>query len=266
MEKDIPKYSVYLWGGHFMFLGRLEDNATEHMHHALQVIITREGNFGLRIDKSSIECGGVIIGSDRRHQVLSSGDSQVHLFIDREAAVARAIAKQHLGKENVKILNGALLERLRGCIDAPGNLLGSCAQAHEVYTTIVTKLDGYTGQGEEGVDPRIQSVMNLLREKLLFEKPAIAELARQACLSESRLMHLFAKQIGIPLRRYVLWQRVLTAMRLIAQGRISITEAAHSAGFSDSAHLSRTYRSMFGLTISHCFNISRFVQVSSCFS
>lgn len=249
-----------------MFLGRLEENATEHTHHALQVIIDREGSFGLRIDASSIECGGVIIGSDRRHQVLTSSDAQFHVFIDREAAVARAIAKQHLGKENVRILNGALLKKLRGCIEAQGNILGSCAQAHEVYAAIVTKLDGYAGQGGQAIDPRIQAVLNLLQEKLLFEKPAIAELARHACLSESRLMHLFSKQIGIPLRRYVLWQRVLTAMRMIAQGGISITEAAHSAGFSDSAHLSRTYRSMFGLTISHCFNISRFVQVSSCFS
>jgi AraC-like DNA-binding protein len=266
MDKIIPPFSVYLWGGHFMYLGRLEENATEHLHHALQVIIDRKGKFGLRINGSPIECGGVIIGPDLRHQLPTSTDSQVHLFIDREAAVARAIAQQHLGGKNFKILNGALLKRLRGCIDAPGNSLGSCAQAHEVYKKIVSKLDGYSGFAEEAVDPRIQAVLNLLREKLLLEKVTIAQLARHACLSESRLIHLFTKQIGIPLRRYVLWQRVLTAMRLIAHGKLSLTEAAHHAGFADSAHLSRTYRSMFGLTLSHCFNISRFVQVNSCFS
>ena len=265
MKKNMPKYCNYLWGGHMLYLGRLE-GITEHKHHALQVIINREGHFGLRIDESSIECGGVIIGSDRRHQLLSTSDFQVHLLIDREAAVARAIAKQHLGKKNFKILNGALLKKLRGCIDAPGNFLGSCAQARDVYRKIVSELGGYSEHAEEAIDPRIQAVMNLLQEKLLSQKVTIAELARHARLSESRLVHLFTKQIGIPLRRYVLWLRVLTAMRLIAQGKLSITEAAHGAGFSDSAHLNRTYRSMFGLTISSCVKISRFVQVNSCFS
>lgn len=265
MKKNMPPNSVYLWGGHFLFLGRLED-MTEHAHHGLQVIINREGKLGLRIDNASIECGGVIIGSDHRHQLLTSSDFQVHLFIDRESAVARAIARRHLGKKTVKVLNGALLKRVRGCIDAPGNFLGSCAQADEVYGKIVSELGGYAGHSEEAVDPRIQAVMDLLQETLMSRKMTIAELARHACLSESRLMHLFTMQIGIPLRRYSLWLRVLTAMRLIAQGKQSLTEAAHNAGFSDSAHLSRTYRSMFGLTISSCVKISRFVQVNSCFS
>jgi AraC-like DNA-binding protein len=265
MKKSMPPNSVYLWGGHFLFLGRLDD-ITEHMHHAMQVIINRDGHFGLRIDGTSIECGGVIIGPDLRHQLLSSSDSQVHLFIDRETAVARAIAQQHLEKKNVKILNGALLQRLRGCIDTSGNFLGSCAEADDVYGKIVSVLGGYAGHSEEAVDPRIQAVMNLLQEKHLSHNLTIAELARHACLSESRLMHLFSKQIGIPLRRYSLWLRVLTAMRLIAEGKQSLTEAAYSAGFSDSAHLSRTYRSMFGLTISSCLKISKFVQVTSCFS
>lgn len=31
-------------------------------------------------------------------------------------------------------------------------------------------------------------------------------------------------------------------------GGVSLTEAAHGAGFSDSAHLSRTFRRMFGVS------------------
>ncbi|MBI5559083.1 MAG: helix-turn-helix transcriptional regulator [Deltaproteobacteria bacterium] len=266
MENETKKYGVYLWGGHFLYLGRLEENVTEHMHHALQVIIDRKGEFDLRIDKAPVKCGGVIIGPDRRHQLVSSADTQAHLFIDREEAVARAIARHHLGDKNFKILDGPLLERLRGVFNEPDNFLGPCAQAHDVYRKIVTELGGYAAPAMEAIDPRIRGVMALVQEKLFSEKVTIAELARNACLSESRLMHLFSKQIGIPLRRYVLWQRVLVAMRMIAQGKMSLTEAAHAAGFSDSAHLSRTYRSMFGLTLSHCSNLSQFVQVTSCFS
>lgn len=236
------------------------------MHHALQLILNREGLFRLRMRGSTIECGGVIIAPDCPHQLLSSNDTQFHLQIDREAEVARAIAGRHLGKGNIKILKGPLLEKLRGCIKARGNFLGSCEQAHDVYKQIVLELGGYRGHPEEAVDPRIQATMKLLQEKYLYRKVSIAVLSRHACLSESRLIHLFTEQVGIPIRRYVLWLRVTTAIRLAVQGE-SLTEAAHSAGFTDSAHLSRTYRRMYGIALTGCLKKnSRFIQVHSCFS
>jgi AraC-like DNA-binding protein len=50
----------------------------------------------------------------------------------------------------------------------------------------------------------------------------------------------------MPLRTYVLWRRLLHVWTLLMQGE-SLSAAAHGAGFADSAHLSRTARTMFGL-------------------
>jgi AraC family transcriptional regulator len=50
----------------------------------------------------------------------------------------------------------------------------------------------------------------------------------------------------MPLRTYVLWRRLLHVWTLLMQGE-ALSKAAHAAGFADSAHLSRTSRSMFGL-------------------
>jgi len=41
---------------------------------------------------------------------------------------------------------------------------------------------------------------------------------------------------------------------------LSITEAAHAAGFADGAHFSRTFRRMMGFTPSDASLVSRFVQ------
>jgi AraC family transcriptional regulator len=50
---------------------------------------------------------------------------------------------------------------------------------------------------------------------------------------------------GLPFRTYLLWLRLTKAVGVFAGGR-SLTEAAHEAGFADSAHFSRTFRRMFG--------------------
>ena len=63
----------------------------------------------------------------------------------------------------------------------------------------------------------------------------------------ARLQHLFRDQVGVPIRRYLLWHRYLTALSLLADGA-SVTHAAHAAGFADSAHLTRTAVRLNGFT------------------
>jgi AraC-like DNA-binding protein len=84
----------------------------------------------------------------------------------------------------------------------------------------------------------------------------LAALAKAVCLSSSRLAHRFREATGVPLRRYVLWCRLRAAAEAAMRGS-NLTEAAHLAGFADSAHLSRTFRAMFGVTPSLLFKRGR---------
>lgn len=71
-------------------------------------------------------------------------------------------------------------------------------------------------------------------------------------LSVSRFMHLFSRELGVPFRRYRIWNRLRAAMRVALTGR-NLTEAAISAGFTDSAHFARLFRETFGVTPSYVF-------------
>ncbi len=82
------------------------------------------------------------------------------------------------------------------------------------------------------------------------------EVASQLSLSESRFLHLFSEKMGIAWRPYLLWRRTICAVGAITKG-LSATEAAHVAGFSDSAHLSRTFRSLFGMSIREAKHLSK---------
>ena len=91
-------------------------------------------------------------------------------------------------------------------------------------------------------DPRIERVIEALREP----ESDRAALVRASGVSLARLQALFARDVGVPIRRYQLWWRLMTAV--IALRRDDATTAAHAAGFADLAHFSRTCRRLLGYT------------------
>jgi len=72
------------------------------------------------------------------------------------------------------------------------------------------------------------------------------EMAALVHLSPSRFSHWFVEQTGLPLRSYAKWLRLTQALQHVAKG-VRLTEAAHKAGFSDSAHFSWTFRTLLGI-------------------
>ncbi|HET7793569.1 MAG TPA: AraC family transcriptional regulator [Rhizobacter sp.] len=93
------------------------------------------------------------------------------------------------------------------------------------------------------LDARIASVMQWLRED---PDQSLETLADKACLSYYRLSHLFSQEMGVSLRHYQSSYKVIAACRFLCQG-MSLTDTAHAAGFSDSAHLSRMWVKAFGV-------------------
>ncbi len=108
------------------------------------------------------------------------------------------------------------------------------------------QLGDYLGAG---MSVRIDHRTERLVERVHAEpssRTSLSRMARQLGLSESRLMHIFKRDIGIPFRRYRLWVSMGAALRMIREGA-SLTDAALGAGFSSSAHFSASFREMFGI-------------------
>jgi len=103
-------------------------------------------------------------------------------------------------------------------------------------------------RGAVAVHPRVWRVLTHLRQQRSpLDDPSLKALAGIAGLSESRFMHVFTESVGVPVRPYILWLRLQRAACDLMNGA-SVTTAAHAAGFSDAAHLTRTFRRMLGVT------------------
>jgi AraC-like DNA-binding protein len=95
------------------------------------------------------------------------------------------------------------------------------------------------------MDERVSHVLQLIRQNDATRIP-LEDVAAMVFLSPSRFAHVFAEEVGLPFRRYVLWRKLTRAMLLISRGS-SLSTAAHASGFADAAHMTRTFHQMFGM-------------------
>lgn len=84
-------------------------------------------------------------------------------------------------------------------------------------------------------------------EAIDAEGLSVAEASARLGLSESRLTHLTTETLGAPPRVWRAWFKLQRAIREAALGEANLTQAAHRAGFADSAHLTRTSKQLLGV-------------------
>jgi AraC-like DNA-binding protein len=95
------------------------------------------------------------------------------------------------------------------------------------------------------IDSRVAKVVEKIKQTV-DDNLSADDLASLVNLSVPRLVQIFKKQTGVPMRRYRLWHRLfVTAIKIGSGG--NLTEAAINAGFTDSAHFSHTFKAMFGV-------------------
>lgn len=75
----------------------------------------------------------------------------------------------------------------------------------------------------------------------------LGELAAGVGVSYHRMSHLFTEAMGIPFRGWSSFERLVRAARRFEQAG-TLTGIAHDSGYTDSAHLSRTWQRVYGLT------------------
>ena len=216
-----------------------EDHATfispaihtdQHKHHALEIIVSIDGVIQIEdAFGNALASQVVLVLPDQLHQTTTTGEA-AFIFIEPESELAKTMLTTFKPAQSVQSIEGRMSEADRKVFTS-----GSIPKALSKAINSVNL-----------IDDRIQRVTDFIRFHITTHEFSLEMLAEIACLSTSRFTHLFKDHVGIPLRPFILWCRMRVAVTSVLAG-MTLTQAAHEAGFSDNAHLSRTFMDMFGV-------------------
>ncbi|HTN87037.1 MAG TPA: helix-turn-helix domain-containing protein [Sorangium sp.] len=210
--------------------------STLHAQHATMIYAGLDGDVTVTEEGSPpIRARVVVVPPEVDHATFCPGPAIV-LHHDPELAPEVAVYARQRGRASP--IEGRLAARLGGALHShraslsrPDVLAGLACESAAWFAEEAPRRD---------LDTRVASVVEALRDPDADRHLVLA----RTRLSAAHLQALFVRDVGVPIRTYLLWRRLLIAIASCV--RLDNTNAAHFAGFSDLAHLSRTCRRMLG--------------------
>lgn len=211
-----------------------------HQHTLIQITLPM-GDADMRLtlpNQDEIQFTGAnIINQTISHQLIMQ--SGWVILIEPSCNVGKQLTAKLADKAFIEIE----INKNVDCTQSLSELLGLCGLISTPQTAAP----------QPSVDARINRLLDKLnrcigKECVQPQQWRAADIALELNLSESRFLHLFKDNMQIPWRPYLLWRRLICAVQTLQLGKTA-TEAAYIAGFSDSAHLSRTFKKQFGISL-----------------
>jgi AraC-like DNA-binding protein len=237
---------VLLWEEQGLFIGAA-GSADLHESPAIKICISLDGNFGLRVsDKDHWQDHtSAVIPAGTLHAIEGGGNKMAMFLLAPEGELGQRLLPltsagriSEIPEAKLKSIQTQIPQfEDRGITGPAGNGL-----YHQVIKEIAADASDTRAPA---IDPRVSRSIEWIRagrENGIL----VRDIAAEVDLSESRFSHLFTEHVRVPVRRYLLWLRLRDALHMLAGGG-SLTETAHSAGFADSAHLTRTFRTSLGI-------------------
>ncbi len=214
-----------------------------HSHPTVEIIIAKKGTFILWTDAEKYEnLEFAIIAANEKHK-LSSSDCELRVIMIEHH---NRLVNDNLAFANIDLKNGChvqkKLNKEQGVIDQILQLIKGEKCATEY-------------------DDRISAAIDYLNNNDLEYGLMMKTLQSVTSLSESRLSHLFKSNIGISLKKYLIWTKLKSTIKQhVSNQQNDLFSSLINSGFYDQPHFSRNFKAMLGVKPSTAYN-SRNLQV-----
>lgn len=238
---------ILLWRGGSIWIGIAGEPAGLHAHHAVQIALPFSAG-GVRFQVPSRDWksyDAAIVAAHQPHAFEARNQFMATIFVEPESREGRAL-QLRASTDGVAALDIASLSDETAALASAYERRDSDGTMMDLARAVIAKIAGSQRPPKEPADSRVADAIELIRKRL-GGSIALDSIAREVHLSPDRFRHLFQEETGVGLRPYVLWLRLETSLAAYVAGS-TLTEAAYAGGFADSAHLSRTFKKMFGIS------------------
>ncbi len=204
-------------------------SASSHRHSAVQFVRCRDTAVRFRIAGHTFDAGAAIVGADVEHSFEASGGVVELFLVEPSGPFGRTLnefASRRIGVDLASSVN----DRSAPPVDPDERIVWGRA--------LLAGLDGVDAPRSVGAWRREVSQAVRLVVVSTGSVPRLTDVAAHVGLSPRQLSRSFAEQVGMPFRRFIVWNRVRRAVLALRSGH-DLTTAAASAGFADSMQVGR---------------------------
>lgn len=213
-----------------------------HRHYAIQICFPFNGALHIEtLANEQIVKDILVIGSNVSHRLSSPSPTAQLLYIEPDL-IEKYTARLSVAEMAVLDLPPTQMKTVEAALTADKDCVS------DDFGRNIAHLIWPKGSNDDvfsTIDPRIGRTLAEIEDSQNLNL-RLYQLIDSSGLSASRFRHLFSTQVGMSLKSYLLWTKLQRAIQSLANDS-SLTNAAHAAGFADSAHLSRTFKRTFGL-------------------
>jgi len=229
--------------GRLMVAGVFSDLAVHH-HPAVQITLGERDSLAVTRDGDTHDvCRLVVVGSGARHAVRSSSAALTLYF---GLQTWQGIALNALSRNRGRHPGIWIVDDGQGLAEATAASLAANG-AHTAADFLVEGLCAMQvgcPDGPRSVHPQLRQAIEIVSNRVPNHVD-VASVAGAVALSPDYLGRLCKQQTGVSLSATIRWARLVTAVGHLIDG-LSVTDAAHLAGFADGSHATRVCREMTG--------------------
>lgn len=205
-------------------------------------VVTVESRLDVRADRHSV----VLIPSFQLHELRALGEPDegaiTLLFRGRDLEIcgipthSALVADPALGEQMAALISRLLHSAV---------LVEHASNTRSLLEQLLAFSSPLAGHGARRASP-LAPVRAYLKTNV-HEAVSTEAIARIGRLSESQLIRTFHYDFGLPPHAYHLRVRLAAACELLSRG-VAVARVSNECGFADQSHLSRRFKSVYGVT------------------
>lgn len=198
-----------------------------HSHPAAEIIFAETGTFELLVNNTTYkELTFAIVKSNVPHKV-SFVNCKAHILIVEHRD---RLLKTLFAKKDIAISDGLFTSTGHFKKSILENLLLAIHQ---------------NGAPNE-YDSRVQKVVDFLKKNSISYFELKTKVRKLVPLSDSRLRHLFKENLGVSLKKYLVWCNLRNTIHNHINEKEELMESFLFNGFYDQPHFNKSYKSFIG--------------------